>query len=74
MSSDVPTPDASDEFFAQRPNVRLTEQLNVIKIDLVNFHTTLRPGPPSHLRIFDIVKRLLRTLEQEHRSAEDGGA
>lgn len=38
--------------FSQRPNVRLTEQLNLIKIDLVNFYTTLRrpPNPYEGLR------------------------
>src|ERR1039457_3886471 len=65
--------DTSGELFAQHTNVWLAEQIKVIKIDIVNFHTTRCPGSTSHLRIFDIVERLFRILEQDHRCAEAGG-
>src|SRR5439155_16597407 len=52
--------------------MRFPQELEVMEIDLVNLHAALRTGSPSHLRIVDVVERLLRTLEQSDGSAEAG--
>jgi hypothetical protein len=52
------------KYLADVLHMRFAEDLVVIGVDLVDFYTTRAPCTPSHLRVIDVVVRLLGTFEQ----------
>src|SRR5579863_5523390 len=64
---------ARGQLFAKNTDVRLAKNLRVTKINLMDLHSGRGSLPPAHLRIVDVIKRLLRTLKQNDRSPEPRG-
>src|SRR6266567_3481663 len=58
------------ELLPQRVHVRFTQYFFVIKLNFVDLHSALAALAPTHLGIIDVIKRLFRPLEQDHRSPE----
>jgi hypothetical protein len=54
--------------------MRLSQNFHVMKINFVNFHSTLGSPAPPHLGIVDVIKLLLRPLEQNDWRPEPRGS
>src|ERR1700730_10059848 len=61
---------AFGKLFSELADVRLTQNLFMIEINLVNLNSGLGSGAPPHLRIVDVVNRLFRAVEENHGTAE----
>src|ERR1700730_3372261 len=58
------------QLFAKKTHMWLTQNMQVVEINLVDLNCTLTSLTPAHLWVIDIVVRLFRTLEQNHRSTK----
>src|SRR5258708_22164697 len=62
--------DALRQLLAKNPDVRLAQDLKMVKIDLVDLNSTLASFAPTHLRIVHVIEGLLRTLKQNYPGAK----